>query len=135
MSIFNLQSWWGRGAFGLVLIAAVALVVANRQRLFGRDPVPNSPDLATYWYCPKCASGFSMTPREYEQSLRFQPVAGSGDKRQRPVITRATVRCSVCGTDSVSARKCMKDGTIYDPMPTDGSVGKCPTCGSTAGSQ
>lgn len=126
------QRWFVLVGIALAVLTGGIVLFANRNRIFGSDQVPDSPELATYWYCANCQRGFSLNPREYEGGLGVQPASDESSAGGKPMRTRMTVICPACGQTAVSARSCSKDGTIFDPQSVNGKAGICPSCGASA---
>ncbi len=114
---------------GLLLAAAAALLI--RQTTHGGDEaLPSTSDTATPWYCITCQKGIELTAAQYAEQMRYgihpaDAAAGSGDVPR----TVAMAPCPVCKKWAVQARKCPKDGVIFDSHPTGASKGICPKCG------
>lgn len=126
------QRWFVPVGIALAVLTGGVVLFANRNRIFGSDQIPDSPELATYWYCANCQRGFSLNPREYEDGLGVQPAPDESSAGAKPIRTRMTQTCPACGQTAVSARCCSKDGTIFDPRSPDGKPDACPTCGASA---
>src|SRR4051812_16782747 len=97
----------------VVCFTSASVLVARYLPRAGEDAAPETADSATYWYCRKCESGFSLTARQSDHQvvMGLDPAkSGSANDRARPA---ARVPCPTCKSLALRARRCPADGTLF----------------------
>lgn len=114
-------------AAAVFLLAMAAVLWVDRERLFSAGDSPADEDARAAWYCVACERGFELSQRAFEgrvyQGMPPDMSVGEGEQIDMTLAV-SLVPCPDCGKGAVLARKCPKDGAVFDPR----RAGGCPSC-------
>src|SRR5262249_4584949 len=114
----------------VLLLAAVGIYIyASRP-----DPIPDSEDSRTYWFCTSANKGFTLSGSEAQNGIRMQRKAAANDEtapaafRGGDLLGQVALSPYTHQYTGVEAYKCPKCGEIFPKLDSNGYLNYCPKC-------